>query len=166
VPNVEFAPFVKEGPIDVQLHYKSFFGSVVMLALALHNCIQLVHLIDNSDPISSVGQLPRLYYPYVAHRTTNRNAVLFVPLLLTNDGLTFLVVSDESFVLRVFGSFFDVKGERNHFEKLPIGELIVLFEVIEESLFVAEVEVVGKMVVHLLTFILMLRQLQNLLTLP
>jgi hypothetical protein len=72
----------------------------------------------------------------------------------------------KSFVLCVFGSFSDVEGEWNDLEKLAIGQLIVLFEVIEKSLFVTEVEVVGEMVVHLLVLVFMFRQLQDLLPLP
>lgn len=164
--NIEFPSFVEKRSIYVQLHYESFFSPVIMLALAFHYRVQLIHLIDNSYAVSSISQLSWLDYPDVAHWTTDRKAIFFVSFLLANYRLAFFMIPYESFVLWVFCSFFDVEGEWNDLEKLTIGELIVLFEVIEKSLFVAEIEVVGEMVMHFLILVFMFRQLQNLLPFP
>ena len=166
MPYIEFPSFVEKRSIYVQLHYESFFSPVIMLALAFHYRIQLIHLIDNSYAVSSISQLSWLDYPNVAHWATNGKPIFFVSLLLANYRLAFLMIPYKSFVLCVFGSFSDVEGEWNDLEKLAIGQLIVLFEVIEKSLFVTEVEVVGEMVVHLLILVFMFRQLQDLLPLP
>lgn len=51
--------------------------------------------------------------------------------------MSLLVIAHESFVLWVFGAFFDVESEGNDLEELPIGEFVVLFQIVEEGLLVA-----------------------------
>ena len=67
VPNVEFPLFVEERPINVQLHYESLLRPILMLRLRFDYAIQFIYLINDSDPIASIGQFSWLHNPYVAH---------------------------------------------------------------------------------------------------
>lgn len=69
------------------------------------------------------------------------------------------MVNCESLVLWIAVALFDVEGQGDDFEEIASCELIVLFEVVEEGLFVAEVEIVSEMVVHPLPLVPYLLQL-------
>ncbi len=66
------------------------------------------------------------------------------------------MVSNKSFVLWVLDPFFDVEGKGDDFEELSVGEFVVLLEVVEECLLVAQIEVVRKVVVNTLLIITLL----------
>ena len=154
VADVKLPPLVEEGPIDVELHDEGFISTVVVLPLALHDRVQLVHLVDHRDPVAAVGELARLDDPDVSHGATDGKPVILVPLLLADDGLAFLVVAHESLVLRVLGALFDVEGERYYPEEQSSCEFVVLLEVVKEGLLVAEIEIISEVVVHLLLLVL------------
>lgn len=71
-----------------------------------------------------------------------------VLVLFFHVSLSLFVVGHKAFILGVFQACLDVESERDGFEQVALGEFIVFFEVIEQGFFVAEVEVVGEMVVH------------------
>jgi hypothetical protein len=164
--NVELASFVEEGPVDIELNYEGFLGAVLMLAFTLHDGVKLVYLVDYCDAVASIGQLAWLYDPDVPHGTAYGQSILLISFLLADNGLPLLVIADESFVLRVFGAFFDVESKGNDLEELSIGEFVVLFQIIEEGLFVSEIEIVGQVVMYSFLFISLLFQFQDFLPLP
>ena len=156
VADVELPLLEEEGPVDVELDDKGLLCAVLVLSLTLHDGVQLVGLVDDGDSVASIGQLSWLDDPNIPHRPSNGQPVLLVLFLLADDGLPFLVVADEALVLRILGALLDVEGQGNDLEEVSPDQLVVLLEVIEEGLLVAEVEVIGEMVVHLLVLVRLL----------
>lgn len=165
VPDIELPLLIQEGTIDVKLHYEGLLAAILMHFLRLDDRIQFVYLIDHSDAVASVGELPWLDDPDVAHRSLLQTTILELAFLLFHVGLSLFVVGDESFVLGVFEASFDMESEGDRFEEIARGQFVVLLEVIEKCLFVAEVEVVGEVVVHSLILAAQLLQVETLLPL-
>lgn len=126
-----------------------------MLALLLHNLVELIYLVDDCDPIASVGEFSRLDDPDIAHFA----ASLLVGLL--HAGLPAFVVGDESLVLDIFETFLDVEGERYFSESVFPNELVVLLQIVKQGFFVSQIEVVAQVVVNPKPFVLQLRKLQE-----
>lgn len=129
--DVEFTLFVKKRPVDVELHDEGLLGAVLVPTLTLHDAVELVDFVDDRDAIASISELAWLNDPDVPHGTAYGQSVLFISFLLTDYGLSLLVISDKSFVLWVISAFFDVEGERNELEELSIGEFIILLQIVE-----------------------------------
>ena len=156
VADVELAVVVEQGAVDVHLHDVGALGLLFAqggvaaargLAL-LDQRVQLVDLVDYGDPSALVAVLPWLYDPDVAHLVPHHSALVLLLLLLPlHQALPAAVELHEPRVLGVLEALADVEGERQVVEHVLADERVVLPEVVEEGLLVAEVEVVDEVVV-------------------
>lgn len=153
VANIELSLLVKERSVDVELDNEGLFCTVLMLSLTFHDGIEFIRLIDDCDSIASISQFSWFHDPNIPHWSSNSHAIFLILFLFADDGLTFLVISNESFILWILCALLDVEGQRNDLEEISTDQLVVFFEIVEESFLVAEVEVVGEMVVHLLMLV-------------
>lgn len=153
VADVKFPLFVKERSVDVELDDEGLFCTVLMLSLALHDGIKFIRLINDCDSVASIGQFSWLYYPNIPHWSSNSHAIFLILFLFADDGLTFLVVTNKALILGILCTLFDVEGQGNNLEEISTDQFVVFFKVVEEGLLVAEIKIVGEMVVHLLVLV-------------
>jgi hypothetical protein len=147
VANVEFTVVVEQRTIYVHLHY---VGPLGLLPLSLfHQRVELVDLVDYGYASTLVAVLAGLDDPDVAGLAFNCFSLLLgLALLLLDLSGSALVVLDEASVFWIFGSLADVEGEREVVEDLLADQPVVLLQIVEESLLVAEIEVVLQMVMN------------------
>ena len=116
VSYIEFPSFVKKRSIYVKLNNECFFGAVVVFFLSFYDCIKLVHFVNNSDSVPSIGEFSRFDNPNISERSFDDLSVLHFLLLSFDGALSFLVIGCKSFVLWIFHAFFDVESQGNNFE--------------------------------------------------
>ena len=131
VPDIELPLLIQEGPINIQLYYEGLLAPIIMHFLRFYDRVELVYLIDHSDAVASVGELPWFDDPDVAHGSLLQTTILELAFLFFHVGLSLFVVGDKSFVLGVFEASFYMESEGDSSEEIARGQFIVLFEVIE-----------------------------------
>lgn len=89
-----------------------------------------------------------LDYPYIAHLVFGGAFLFLLPSLLLNQPLPPLVEIDELDVLWVLHALLDVEGERNVVVEIIATQRVVLSQVVEEGLLVAQEKVVDEVVVN------------------
>ena len=121
VPNIKLPSFVKKRSIDIQLNNKGFLKAIIMCFLWFYDWIEFVYLIDDSNPISSICKLTWLHNPNVSHWLWYSLSLFILFFLLLDISLSFFVISDESLILRILHSFFNMefleKGKRERERK-------------------------------------------------
>lgn len=110
VSDVEFALFVKQRAVDIQLDDESLLRAVIVSALRLEDRVQFVDLVDDSDTVTPVGVFAWLYNPNVAHFPLLLYSHLHLLLLLLYVRLALFVVRQKTFVLWVLYAFLYVEG--------------------------------------------------------
>lgn len=153
VADIELPLFVEKGSVNVELDDEGLFCTVLMLSLTLHDGVEFIRLIDDGDSIASIRQFSWLHDPNIPHWSSNSHAIFLILFLFADDGLTFLVVTNEALILGILCALLDVEGQGNNLEEISSNQLVVFFEVVEEGLLVAEVKVIDEMVVHLLVLV-------------
>ena len=152
VADIKFTSFVEKRPVYIELHYKCFLGTIVMLFLGFHYCVQFVNLVDYCYAVTAVSQFSRLDYPNITQRMLHCLSTVHFSLLLFDMVLSFFVISYKSFVLRVFTPLLNMESQRNTSKKIAPCQLIVLLEIIKQCLFVTQVKISSQMVVHPLIY--------------
>jgi hypothetical protein len=107
--DVEFAFFVQQRTVNIQLDDESLLRAVIVSALRLEDRVEFVDLIDDSDTITAVGVFAWFYNPDVAHFPLFLHSHLHLLLLLLYVRLALFVVRQKTFVLWVLDAFLYVK---------------------------------------------------------
>lgn len=108
--DVEFAFFVEQRAVNIELDDESLLRAVIVSALRLEDGVEFVDLVDDSDTVTAVGVFAWLYNPDVAHFPLLLYSHLHLLLLLLYVRLALFVVSQKTFVLWVLDAFFYVEG--------------------------------------------------------
>lgn len=151
VPDVEFTVAVQQWSVDVHLHYVGPFLLLIGVPTPfslLDEGVELIYFVDDSDASPLVAILARLDYPDIAHLVLRGAFLFLLPPLLLDHPLPPLVEVDELDVLRVLRALLDVEGQRNVVVEIVAAEGVVLTQVVEEGLLVAQEEVVDEVVVN------------------
>lgn len=125
--NVKLPLLVEKRTVDVELNYKGFLRSVLVLALTLHDGVKFIWLVDDSDSVASICEFSWLHNPYIPHWSSHRHPIFPFLFLLADDGLAFLVIANEAFILRISSALFDVEGQGNDLEEISSYQLVVFF---------------------------------------
>ena len=110
MPDVEFAFFVEQRAVNIELDDESLLRSVIVSALGLEDRVEFVDLIDDSDAVPAVCVFARFYDPDVAHFPLLLYSHLHLLLLLLYVSLALFVVRQKTFVLWVLDAFLYVEG--------------------------------------------------------
>lgn len=157
-PEIELPAVVEEGAVDVELHNVGLFFAVGMHLLAGQDLLDFLEAVADVDAVAAVGDFPGLDNPDVSQLLDFRpvllpRVVLLVvvdQLLLLQDLLLPVVVElEEILVLAVVQPLLDVEGDGNVVEEILLREFVVLLEIVEHGLLVAEVPVELEVVVAL-----------------
>ena len=108
VPDVEFAFFVQQRTVDIQLNDESLLRAVIVSTLRLEDRVQFVDLINDSNTVTPV--FAWFYNPDVAHFPLFLHSHLHLLLLFLDVRLAFFVVRQKTFVLWVLNAFLYVEG--------------------------------------------------------
>jgi hypothetical protein len=159
VSDVEFTVVVEHGSIDVHLYDVGAFGLLLVDAAVegvaascgvslFQEGVQFVDLIDHGNSPALVAVLPWLDDPDIPHLILIGSSFLLFLLLLLDGLLPLPIVLHELAVLWILHALPDVEGQGDVLVDVLADEGVVLPEVVEERLLVAEVEVVDEVVVE------------------
>lgn len=154
MPYIELPVVVEQRPVNIHLHDVSTLSLLRNGTLRWHpplldDRIQLIHFIDYCNASTLVAVLPRLHDPDVSCLGRGVGPLLLFSLALFLDEFgPPLIVIQKSRILGILKAFADMKCEGDVVKEALADETVVLFEVIEEGLFVAEIEVELEMVVN------------------
>lgn len=107
-----------------------------------YNRIEFVNFVNHRDSFALVCVLAWLHYPDVPRFLFAPISFLLFLLLLFDDRLSSVVIGDEPLVLQVFKAFFDVESQGDVLKSIISNQFVVLAQIVEEGLFVAQVKVV------------------------
>lgn len=162
VANVELSVVVEEGSVNVQLDDEGFSGSILVLLFLVEHVVDLIQFVDHCDPVASVGEFSWLHNPnvpepllllpglilFVLTLRLILFSLLILFLLLGDIRCPLLVVHLEPLVLDVVGPVPDVECQGQIVEHIIVHQLVVLLQVVEHCLFVAQEEIVLQVVVN------------------
>ena len=137
VADIELPALVQQRLLYVLLQDEGSDIAVVALLFALQPDQDIVERIANTDPVSSIAELPGLDDPDI---------LLVAPSLLVL--LQLRVVVEEQFVLGIVNALDDVEGEWQGLKDVHLLQFVVLPHVVEEGLLVANEIVLLEVIVH------------------
>lgn len=120
-----------------------------MFFFLFENVIKFVNFIDDSDSLTSIGELARFNDPEI-----------FQPSFLLLFG-HFFILFEKNVIGRILDSFFDVQGKRDNFKNILFDQTVIIFHVIKESLLITNEIVEFQMIVYFLLFQRPLRRINE-----
>ncbi len=138
MPNIKLPILVEQRLLDIFLHNIRLLSPIEMFLLLLEYVIQLIDFIYHRDPLPSIRQLSRFNNP-------NIPCCLFIRCFFLHNSLEFF---GEELILGVSYPGLDVVGERDYIEHVLLLEVVVLLQIVEHGLFVADEVVVFQVIVH------------------
>ena len=149
--DIELSVIVEKRSIYIHLDYISSLGLLFLFLLLgisstfialFHNSVEFINLVDDCDSSTLIRIFSRFYNPNIS----GLQFILLAFFLSFDELCSFLIILGKPFILLIFETIFDVESQWYIVKYILSYFFVVLLQVIKQSFFVAQMEVVFEMV--------------------
>ena len=149
--DIELSVIVEKRSIYIHLDYISSLGLLFLFLLLgisstfialFHNSVEFINLVDDCDSSTLIRIFSRFYNPNIS----GLQFILLAFFLSFDELCSFLIILGKPFILLIFEAIFDVESQWYIVKYILSYFFVVLLQVIKQSFFVAQMEVVFEMV--------------------
>lgn len=127
MPDIELPPFVKQRVLYILLDDISLWISIRVFLLFFKDIDKSIYLINNHNPIASIGHLSRFNDPNITYLLLPINRFFIFLTLLVFKGLQSFKLSCKFGKFLICNPFSNMKGQRNHLKHIFLFQVIISF---------------------------------------